>query len=241
MSGDADAGPLVEQIARLEATDLYLACACVRGDARATELFRRRFYPEIERVLRRLAPDESFIDDVQQTIYLVTFAGTDNRGPRIDQFSGRGPLGRWLQVMATRTAQNLLRAGAKTRPLPPSDVIVLDPAGRGEDQELVQIKRMYRDDFNEAFTSALGVLSNRERNILRYRLQEELGVGQIAKLYRVHRLTVTRWFAAIRERLLDETRLELRRRLGAGSDDVDSLVRVLQSQIDASIKRCLGH
>jgi RNA polymerase sigma-70 factor (ECF subfamily) len=240
VSGAEDAGTLVEQLARLRAADLYLACACARGDERATAHFRQRYYPEIARVLRRLAPDASLVEDVQQTVYLMTFVGEEHRGPRIDQYSGRGPLGRWLQVVATRTAQNLLRGEARTRPLPPSAVVELDSGDGAEDQELLQIKRLYRDDFNQAFAAALEQLSSRERNILRYRLQEGLGVGQIAELYRVHRLTVTRWFAAIRERLLHETREELRRRLGAGSDEVESLVRVLQSQIDASIRRHLA-
>jgi RNA polymerase sigma-70 factor (ECF subfamily) len=55
----------------------------------------------------------------------------------------------------------------------------------------------------------------------------------------VHRVTVARWLGAARASLLDGTRRRLAERLGLPSPEVESLVRVLWSQLHISISRSL--
>ena len=69
--------------------------------------------------------------------------------------------------------------------------------------------------------------------------EEEKTIEEIGRLHRVHRMTVTRWIAGIRKMLLEETRRQLARRLDADASEVNSIVGVLRSQLDASIQRFL--
>jgi RNA polymerase sigma-70 factor (ECF subfamily) len=67
-----------------------------------------------------------------------------------------------------------------------------------------------------------------------------LGGDAIGRFYGgVHRSTVLRWIEAARERILGETRRLLAARLRLSSSELDSLVRLVESQLDTSILRPL--
>src|SRR6516162_686902 len=49
-------------------TDLYLACACARGDTAAIALLDRRLLPRIDKAVARIDPSPTLIDDVRQEV-----------------------------------------------------------------------------------------------------------------------------------------------------------------------------
>jgi RNA polymerase sigma-70 factor (ECF subfamily) len=51
-------------------------------------------------------------------------------------------------------------------------------------------------------------------------------------MFGVHRATVARWIAAAKQAVLDRTRRLLMQDLQLGRDDVDSLIRLVQSRIE---------
>src|SRR5262249_55736086 len=57
---------LPSTITNIRTSDLYLACACSRGDARAIAIFDARFLSEVDRALRRSQLSASAIDDTKQ-------------------------------------------------------------------------------------------------------------------------------------------------------------------------------
>jgi RNA polymerase sigma-70 factor (ECF subfamily) len=75
-----------------------------------------------------------------------------------------------------------------------------------------------------AFEVAVNGLASRERN-------------QIGALYGTHRATAARWVAAARDELATRTRDELRRRLSLSHQEVDGLIRWVQSQLELSLQR----
>ena len=91
----------------------------------------------------------------------------------------------------------------------------------------------------EAFRDALRSLGVRERSLLLYQVVEGLSVEEIAVLYRVHRVTVSRWLGATRARLLKTTRQNLMQRLHIGDLEVESLLRLINSQMEITLDRCL--
>src|SRR5262249_41544036 len=94
----------------------------------------------------------------------------------------------------------------------------------------------YRAEFEAAFGQAIGQLSFRQRNIVRYMLREGLSVEKIAVLYGVHAATARRWVAAAREALLDAVRAALQKRLGVTATELESILRLVRSELD----RCLA-
>jgi len=231
---------VVAALGRLRVGDLFLACACLQGDLVAVEQFHARFMPLIGIALRRVDPRGDLTEDVSQMVYLKVFMPTDGSEPRIAQYAGRGDLGKWLQVVAVRVAQNVMRRQVKERQIGDSSLERLVSSGQEGTEELRFIKQLYREDFKAAFREALAGLSSRQRNILRHRLLDRMGLDDLAALYNVHRATVIRWIAAIRQQLLQTTREELGRRLRLEESEINSMVRVLRSQVDTSIQLFLG-
>ncbi len=67
-----------------------------------------------------------------------------------------------------------------------------------------------------------------------------LNIDEIGASFRVHRSTVARWLAQARERILEETRKLLSSRLQIGRAEAESVIHLVQSQLDVSIYRYLG-
>ncbi len=227
-----DVAPLVA-LQRLHRTDLYLCCACCDGDAAAHAAFDRHASPDIDLALRRVSGAEAVADDVRQTLRERFLVAADGKPPRLAQYTGQGSLGGWVRIAAVRQAHRLLRRHGRELPLETQRLAVA--AGAGDDLELGYLKRTYRAEFRQAFAAALDGLPPRDRNLLRYRYLDDLNIDQIGTIQGVHRATVARWLAATRLRLLDQTRAQLGNRLALDATEVESVMRLIHSQLPASI------
>jgi RNA polymerase sigma-70 factor (ECF subfamily) len=224
-------------VAALHAEDLYLACACAAGDARALKAFERELLCQVPEYLRHIDRDPVFVDEVRQRLRERLFVAAPGARPRIVEYTGRGALGAWLRVVAIRVALNLKRRAKPTVPAEGEHAPVLrSPA---PDPEVDYLKTRYAEDFRAAFQATLGALSADERNLLKLHYLDGLNIDEIGVAYHVHRATVARWLAHARERILAETRTRLAERLAAAEDDVDSVLDLVRSQLDVSLHKML--
>jgi RNA polymerase sigma-70 factor (ECF subfamily) len=174
---------------------------------------------------------------VAQALRARLLVGDGERAPRISDYSGKSSLRAWLRVVATRDALQILRKHKREVPADEGEILRLSA---DEDPELRRLQELYRGDVEEAFRAGMRALAPRERDLLRQSFLEGLNVDEVGARYRVHRATAARWIAAARERLFDETRRALALRLGVGRDELESIVRLVQSQLDISIAKHLG-
>ena len=230
--------PLAASLDTLHAEDLYLACACAAGDDRALAAFEAEFLPQVADYVAQIERDPVFVDEVRQRLRERLFVSAEvGARPRICEYTGRGALGAWLRVVAVRLALNLRRRAHPTVPADGEDAPALrSPA---PDPEVDYLKTRYGEEFRAAFRATLGTLSQDERNLLKLHYLDGLNIDEIGVAYRVHRATVARWLAQARERILTETRNRLAERLDAGSEDVDSVLDLVRSQLDVSIYNLL--
>lgn len=217
--------------------DLALAEACARGDASAIAEFDRRFSPTIARALARIGVTDAAADEIRQTVLEKLLVGRDGKGPSIASFEGRGPLGAWVRAVVVHAAISAKRR--EQREEHGSDS-VLDGAMADDDPELEQMRRRYEAPFKTAFADALGELAPRERNVLRLVHVEGLAVEEVAVVYGVHRVSVSRWLGEARRTLHGRTRALLQERLTLTGSELSSIERVCLSQIDLSLERLLG-
>ena len=215
------------------AGDLYLACACARGDPAAIALFLRDMVPHIEAAVLGLGADPAQVDEVRSQLVDALLIGAR---PGITTYAGRGQLRSWVRSIAVRMGMRHL---GRTRPGPGGDDALASLAAEADDPEIEHLKARYGDAFRAAFAAALAALTARQRNLLRQHYLDELTVDQLGALYRVHRATAARWVAAARESLFDDTRRRMIDALGLAPGDYDSLLRLLHSQLDLSIQRHL--
>jgi RNA polymerase sigma-70 factor (ECF subfamily) len=213
-----------EQRSGLRAEEIYLACACAGGDARAVALFDERYLADVPMFLARSHPSERTIADVRQQLRERLFVDR-----KIAQYSGRGPIRSWLRVVTLRVATDLHRQDRAHAELDESvPTQALDP-------ELALVKLRYGEAFRAALRDAFAALSKEERSVLRLHYLDGLNADRIALVIGVSRATATRRIAAARDRVLDETHRLLRVRLNATQKELESLLGVVRSDLAMSL------
>jgi RNA polymerase sigma-70 factor, ECF subfamily len=222
------------------AADVYLACACADGVAAAIVAFDARYVETLRSPLGRIVLDDATLDELRQQLRRKLFVPEPGERARILDYSGRGGLGGWVHVAATRTALNLLEQqrgkGSNGEALTDDDRLI-DPAT--QDPELAYIKEVYRATFRRAFRVALAGLSDREQNLLRQHFLDELSINELAVLLDVHRTTASRWLDEAKAALLERVRTEFMADAQVPRSDCDSLFRLVQSQLDVTFRSLL--
>ncbi len=230
-----DAPDPAAAIGELHAADLYLACACARGEPRALVCFDDHLLAHVGRTWGARHRLADFADEVRQALRVRLLVGEGGKPPRIAGYSGRGPLAAWVSMAATRLGLDMRR---RERPTARDDD-QLRLEARGDDPELEYLKTRYAAELKEALESTLAALSARTANVLRLHYQEGMTVDAIGTMYRVSGRTVQRWLAEARRTILAETRRLLAERLGLTDSRLDSLIGLVRSRLDISLSQYL--
>lgn len=228
----------------LRPADLYLACACARGLPGAINTFDRDYMREVDIALARMRIGPPRLNDVKQLVRQRLFVGGGTAGAptsagKIAEYGGRGDLRRWVRSVAVRTCLNELRKG-KREILVDDDQLIAQHAITADDPEVEYMKRTYAGEFKAAFAAALGQLGPREQTLLRYHHVDGLNIDEIGAIYRVHRVTAFRWIEKAKDQLVKATLDTLRAKLKLPADELDSVLRMIRSQIHLSLVRHLG-
>lgn len=234
----ADEPGVLEQLGRIAVEDLWLACACGRGDSRAIAAFERAYAAELRGALRRLRDHALLPDDFLQALRHRLFVGDGDGGPAIDRYSGHGNLGAWVRVTAMRAALNATRNKPRPdRPAADEDLFEFEPSP--DDPELDHLKRTYRDAFRLAFLDTVATLDATDRTLLRQSVVHGLTVRELARMHGVHHATIARRIAAARDELVAGTRRILGERLAVSPRELDSIMVLIRSRLDVSLARAL--
>jgi RNA polymerase sigma-70 factor (ECF subfamily) len=219
--------------------DLWAACACGTGDGRAIAEVEARYFPDVDAALGKMGLSADRIGEVKQGLRRLLFVGDPAAGtaPRITEYRGTGELRAWLRVTAMRAALKLIR---KENRETPTDDALLEARAQQDDPELAYMKAAYRASFKVAFQEALDSLHARERLLLKQQIVDGLGIDELGALYDVHRATAARWVQSAREKLLLRTRRTFMLNARISSDECESIMRMVRSQLDMSLQRRLG-
>ncbi|MBI5542645.1 MAG: hypothetical protein HY901_02060 [Deltaproteobacteria bacterium] len=224
-------GPVDERLSSLNAGDLLLAFACLRGTQAAVAEVARRLQPGHLKSVRPSSALAASIDDVLQAVSIRVLLPRDAAPPEIIEYSGRGTLDGWLRAVVLHAAIKEQQCAGKVESPGSSLARQLAQA----DPELAYLKTLYAQDLHHAFFEAVHTLTCRERSLLRLFLVSRVGVTKIARCYHVHRATMSRMLAETRTKLREETKKALGRRLDLDSGEASSLMRLVDSQLDVSI------
>jgi len=231
--------PLGEQLESLNAADLYIACGCAKGDQTAGGLFRERFFPGISAAVFKVGALPNQVEDIVQDVFKKIFLGGKEQEPKIHLYDGVGSLNTWLKVIAANMCIDMLRKRGRECTL--QEGMLARLADQGEGQDLAYFKKYYKKEFKQAFETALGHLSDRERNVLRYTFLDGLTADQVAQIYNVHRVTVARWLSKTRRTLLQAIRRALRTEHQLSDKEIQSIVRLVETQVSLSMERLLNN
>jgi RNA polymerase sigma-70 factor (ECF subfamily) len=227
--------PASEVLARLRGPDLVLACACAAGDTRAITALETRFQADVKRAFKRLRTANIAFDDFLQVFRQKLLAAPN---AKIAEYGGLGDLRAWLRVVATRTALDLVRAQRRVE-RPTADDAILAVPTPADDPDLAYLKNVYGKEVALAIEAAAKELAPEERNVLREHYAQGLTIDQIGAVHGIHRATAARRVQRARETLVASARRLLGEKLGVSESELDSVMRLVQSELRISVKRVL--
>ena len=217
--------------------DLYLCAGAAAGDGEAVRIFETEHWPELEPPLSRLRMTAAELADLRQRLFEELFVTRPDRRPKIAEFSGLGDLRGWLKVTAVRLGLKVLRGREHHEN---ADELLEQRAAEAGDAELSLMKAEYRPMFKLAFQRALDSLPDRDRLVLKQHLLDGLSIDVLGDLHGVHRATAARWLTAVRGALVARTRRDLMRDANISARECDSVMKLVRSQLDTTIRRRLS-
>lgn len=226
-----DVETLERTLGTLRLGDLYLACACERGDRAALAAFERSYAPDLAAAIQQVDRSGSQADDILQGLRQKLFVGEPGTGPKIREYGGRGELRRWLRAVAVRASIDVLRAA---REIPVEDELLDAIEVPADHPELSHLKRTSLAELKLALRDALGALAARERTLLQQYYLDGANLEALAALYRVSPSAVSRSLAKTRATLMGRVRNALMARLRLSGREVDNILLLVQSQLEVS-------
>ena len=220
----------------VRAADVLLAWASARGDAAAVAAFEEQVMPAVDPALARLDLSAAAVDETKQAMRQHLLVG-DGRPPALLSYAGRGPLRAWVKVAATRMALKALQRGKKE--IPVEERVLGAMPLEAEDPELQYLKEHYRDAFKAAVRQAIAALDARQTNLICQHYLDGLTTHQLGALYRVNQSTAARWLERARQAILDNTRRGLMERLQVDRGEYESIMRLLHSHLDVTLRSFL--
>jgi RNA polymerase sigma-70 factor len=189
---------VIDFVKRLHLRDLYLVCGCVRESQKAwlaMDICYRKFVTDLVRFSYRNGADaEEVADCIVVSLYMPDRSGHH----RIASYDGRSSLATWLRVIVANRAINDSHNGrisyTGTIPDIPDRLALLGI-------ELTLRERRYRRVLRDSLTCAFSEITTRERLMLLWRYEEEMQLGEIAKLLGIHQSNVTRQLNRLTARL----------------------------------------
>jgi RNA polymerase sigma-70 factor (ECF subfamily) len=213
--------------------DLSIAASAARGDAfaiaRVDELLS-----SLRSSLEKLDRRTNFVDEVLQEVRIHLLVPENGESARILRYDGRGALRGFLRIVSVRIALTLLRQAANEVSLEDALLDAQSASKSASDPKA-------RNALRRALEEAIVALDPADRTLLRLHVINGLGIDRLAELQGVHRATAARRVRAIHERISNFTKARFAEMVGLGeSEDVESLIRALQSQLDPSFERILA-
>jgi RNA polymerase sigma-70 factor (ECF subfamily) len=226
----------VAALTELHAADLYLAQACAAGDPRAIAAFDRTYDATIASSLRRLRIADDVAADISQDVREKLFVAQGGAPGKIATYSGRAALASWLRTIATRAAVDALRRRTDA-PLDDDALDALPSSNDTPDQQY--FRATYQVEFKAAFDAALATLTDQQRDLLRLRFVEGLALDAIAERHGVHKTSALRWLEEAQTLLTKRTHNNFQQRTRATVSEMRSIVRVLDNNVEISLRRVL--
>jgi RNA polymerase sigma-70 factor (ECF subfamily) len=218
------------------AADLALAAACAAQDKSAHAAFDS-VLTEVDAAGAATNATKDLVTEVKQLLRLQLLVAKPDKPPGITGYRGKGPLRGWVRITATR---ELIRHKKKQkRESPLADRTLDHLLTSGIDPALAALKAEYRAEFAVALREAIEDLDVEDRTLLRQQIVDGMSIDAIGAAFGVHRATAARWLNRARGALVAATHRRLAERLKLPVEQIESVIRLVSSQLDASVIRYL--
>jgi RNA polymerase sigma-70 factor (ECF subfamily) len=204
--------------------ELHLACASCRLDPLALRILDREYISRTSGTLSRLKAGADFTQETMQTLRHRLLLPPE---PRLARYAATGPLLGWLRVVVLRLGLDLRRSGG-----PPRDealAVAFLEQGPADTMDLQRYQGAVAAAIHAAFSQLLAA----ERNLLRLHHLDGVSLDQLGVLNGVHRATIARRLAELRQRVMNAAQQEVAVRHKLTKSELRSVFRKALSTLDA--------
>jgi RNA polymerase sigma-70 factor len=217
-----DPGDVEVYLRSLHLEDLALACACSEGIEKAWEFFIAHFRQDLRHAASAMlrgsgraddARAEELADSLYAELYGVRSSADGRRKSLFEYFHGRSKLSTWLRAVLAQKQVDVFRTSGRTVSLEAEmeGEAPRELAGRTEPVPADPDRERYIGRFERALSTALAILTPRERMILACYYVDQLTLAEIGRLLREHESTVSRQLERLRRALREGVTQALRR------------------------------
>lgn len=218
----------LEALDELETDDLYLVCGCLAHDPGALASLRDLLVRGVPRWAAGVGADP---DDLAQRVLDRLVVADESAAPRLARFEGRAPLVAYLKTVTRNLAISLARSEAPRESAASASSLL--SVADGPEHDAMRLE--FREAFDQALERAFAGLDAQKRAVIAMHYGDGVELEAIAKVYRVHRVTVSRWLADARRQVFDATRDALRSELSLSDSEFESVLVLVRSRIDISM------
>ena len=215
------------------AEDLFLAFACAAGDPPAIALLEQHHVRKVPQYVARIDGAAAVADETKQLVRDYLLVASDGARPHIADYAGRGPLGAWVRIISRRIVLQMQRKRGRATDSDSEAAARL--AASDPSPEVALVRARHGRELAAALRAAIRGLPERERGLIKLSVIDGLTIDELCGIYVVHRATVARWIARLKQQIFDAAVARLRDELRLDTEGVESLCRAVRSQLDFSL------
>jgi len=218
----------------LHVPDLYLTASCAQRTERAWSRFGELYRHRIQALCRWVWRDSSASADAAQDVFIDLYLPARNGECRIGSYDGMSSLTRWLRmIVMNRWLNHRKRGAARSSSL---DIVPdpVDTSAFGRIETMFAVRR-YEPLAALALTHACECLSVEERLTMLWRFEQNLHLGEIARLLGVHQSTVTRQMERATARVRAEMVRQLADRYGLSGNAIEDCLKTLVNHMPETL------
>jgi RNA polymerase sigma-70 factor (ECF subfamily) len=223
---------LVAALTTAPVADLAIAAACAAQEPSAHAAFDS-VLGEVDAAGASTGATKDQVAEVKQLLRVQLLVQKDGKPPGITGYRG------WVRITATRELIRHKKKRAREMPIERSLEEALGGGDSAADPLIAQLKAEYRAEFAQALRQAIADLSAEDRTLLQQQIVQGMSIDELGAAYGVHRATAARWYNRARAALVSATHKRLAERLKLPIDQIESVIRLVQSKLDASVVRYL--
>ena len=195
----------IDFLGSLHTKDLYLALGCAQGINAAWHRFNSIYRKYLMDHALRVCPNQDAAMELAESLPGFIYEPDGSGHSRLASYDGRSSLATWLRIIVSNRAFNEREnRWSKHEGIESVGEIPDSCALSGIDACLRSGR--YEHMIQDAFKSACGALSDRERLLLLLRYDKEIQLSRIARLLHVHPSTITRQLERIYAKLRTNVR-----------------------------------
>ncbi len=210
--------------------EIWMVWSCSQSVPRAEKRIVQ-IIESVEPAIRKWKQTSDQTADLIQELLQKMLLDSETHARKILNYNGKASLAVWIKTIAIRMVIDQHRSSQNTAKVQEESLLVTQ-----EQPEMLLLKKKYASECEAALKEAWRALPSRQKSLLRFSSLQGMSFIEIAKIYRIHRVTAARWVEEARYAFAMQSLNLLSKRVQLDVTELKSMLYDMQSQIQLSLE-----